>query len=158
RPREPGRRGLSADHADLQGIGQRGGASPADRLHQVAPARGGDERREPARRPGEHVPGSSRRGRMNTTQTADSGLNYLNADYGVRSWLLTRDHKRIALLYLITITVMFAIGGIAALLVRLDLLTPAGDLMGDDTYNKMFTAHGVVMIFFFLIPSIPAVL
>jgi cytochrome c oxidase subunit 1 len=95
---------------------------------------------------------------MSTSTPVGSGLNYLNADYGVRSWLLTKDHKRIALLYLLSITAMFAIGGLAALLIRLDLLTPAGDLMGDDTYNKMFTAHGVVMVFFFLIPAIPAVL
>jgi cytochrome c oxidase subunit 1 len=90
--------------------------------------------------------------------TATSGLNYLNANYGIRSWLFTRDHKRIGLLYLLSITAMFAIGGIAALMIRLDLLTPAGDLMGDDTYNKMFTAHGLMMVFFFLVPSIPAVL
>ena len=95
---------------------------------------------------------------MNTTATSGEGLNYLNANYGVRSWLLTRDHKRIGLLYLLSITAMFAIGGMAALMIRLDLLTPAGDLMGDDTYNKMFTAHGLMMVFFFLVPSIPAVL
>jgi cytochrome c oxidase subunit 1 len=95
---------------------------------------------------------------MSATSTAGEGLNYLNANYGVRSWLFTKDHKRIGLLYLLSITAMFAIGGLAALLIRLDLLTPAGDIMGDDTYNKVFTAHGVVMVFFFLIPSIPAVL
>jgi cytochrome c oxidase subunit 1 len=98
---------------------------------------------------------------VEATQTADSAqspVNYLNANYGVRSWLFTLDHKRIGLLYLATITLMFAIGGLAALAIRLELLTPAGDLMGDDTYNKMFTAHGIVMVFFFLIPSIPAVL
>jgi cytochrome c oxidase subunit I len=84
--------------------------------------------------------------------------NYLNADYGIRSWLLTTDHKRIGLLYLGSITVMFLIGGIFALLIRLELLTPAADLVSADTYNKLFTMHGIVMIFFFLIPSIPAVL
>jgi cytochrome c oxidase subunit 1 len=84
--------------------------------------------------------------------------NYLNADYGIRSWLLTIDHKRIALLYLGSITVMFLLGGIFAGLIRLELLTPAGDLVEADTYNKLFTMHGIVMIFFFLIPSIPAVL
>jgi cytochrome c oxidase subunit 1 len=86
------------------------------------------------------------------------GVNYLNANYGVRSWLFTLDHKRIGILYLATITVMFAIGGLAALAIRLDLLTPGGDLVGDDTYNKLFTMHGVIMVFFFLIPSIPGVL
>jgi cytochrome c oxidase subunit 1 len=84
--------------------------------------------------------------------------NYLNVKYGVRSWLLTRDHKRIALLYLASITVFFFLGGLFALLIRLELLTPAGDLVQSETYNKLFTMHGVVMIFFFLIPSIPAVL
>jgi cytochrome c oxidase subunit 1 len=84
--------------------------------------------------------------------------NYLNAEYGIRSWLLTTDHKRIALLYLISITFFFFVGGFFALLIRLELLTPAGDLVLADTYNKLFTMHGQVMVFFFLIPSIPATL
>src|SRR5271154_2022656 len=84
--------------------------------------------------------------------------NYLNQEYGIRSWLLTTDHKRIALLYLVSITFFFFIGGFFALLIRLELLTPAGDLVQADTYNKLFTMHGMVMVFFFLIPSIPAVL
>ncbi len=84
--------------------------------------------------------------------------NYLNKDYGIRSWLLTTDHKRIALLYLVSITFFFFVGGFFALLIRLELLTPAGDLVQADTYNKLFTMHGMVMVFFFLIPSIPAVL
>jgi cytochrome c oxidase subunit 1 len=83
---------------------------------------------------------------------------YLNAQYGVKSWLLTKDHKRIALLYLASVTFFFFVGGIFALLIRLELLTPAGDLVDSETYNKLFTMHGIVMIFFFLIPSIPAVL
>ncbi|HZF10826.1 MAG TPA: cytochrome c oxidase subunit I [Thermoanaerobaculia bacterium] len=84
--------------------------------------------------------------------------NYLNAAYGLRSWLLTRDHKRIAILYLISVTTFFFLGGFFALLIRLELLTPEGDLVGPDTYNKLFTMHGIVMVFFFLIPAIPAVL
>jgi cytochrome c oxidase subunit 1 len=84
--------------------------------------------------------------------------NYLNAGYGIKSWLLTRDHKRIALLYLMSITFFFFIGGIFALLIRLELLTPSGDLVQADTYNKLFTMHGQVMVFFFLIPAVPAVL
>ena len=84
--------------------------------------------------------------------------NYLNAGYGLRSWLLTTDHKRIAILYLISITIMFFVGSAFAVLIRLELATPKGDLVTADTYNKLFTMHGVVMIFFFLIPSIPAVL
>jgi len=84
--------------------------------------------------------------------------HYLNVSYGVKSWLLTRDHKRIALLYLISITLFFFLGGFFAVLIRLELLTPAGDFVQAETYNKLFTMHGLIMIFFFLIPSIPAVL
>ncbi len=85
-------------------------------------------------------------------------LHYLNADYGVKSWLLTRDHKRIALLYLASITIFFALGGLMAVGVRLELATPQGDLVQPDTYNRLFTMHGVLMVFFFLIPAIPATL
>src|SRR6266496_6718563 len=88
--------------------------------------------------------------------STEAKTNYLNADYGIKSWLLTTDHKRIAILYLISITVFFFLGGFFAMLVRLELLTPAGDLVLSDTYNKLFTMHGVVMIFLFLLPSIPA--
>jgi cytochrome c oxidase subunit 1 len=84
--------------------------------------------------------------------------NYLNAEYGWKSWLLTTDHKRIAVLYLISITLMFFVGGIFAVLIRLELLTPQGDLVNSDTYNKFFSMHGIVMVFFFLVPSIPATL
>jgi cytochrome c oxidase subunit I len=85
-------------------------------------------------------------------------VNYLNAAYGLKSWLLTRDHKRIALLYLGSISFFFIIGGIYAMLIRLELLTPQGDLLQSTTYNKVFTQHGIIMVFFFLIPSIPATL
>ncbi|MGE0822178.1 MAG: cytochrome c oxidase subunit I [Candidatus Binatia bacterium] len=84
--------------------------------------------------------------------------SYLNDGYGISSWLLTLDHKRIAILYLVAISVFFLMGATFALLIRLELATPGGDLLDADTYNKMFTMHGVVMIFFVLIPSIPAVL
>ncbi len=89
---------------------------------------------------------------------AERQRNYLNANYGIRSWLLTVDHKRIALLYLLSVTIMFALGGTFAALVRLELLTPAGELFEADTYNKLFTLHGVIMVFFFLVPVIPATL
>src|SRR5678809_1041868 len=85
-------------------------------------------------------------------------VNYINAKYGLKSWLLTKDHKRIALLYLGSITFFFFIGGLYALMIRLELLTPQGDLLQSTTYNKVFTQHGIIMIFFFLIPSIPATL
>src|SRR5258705_4208341 len=84
--------------------------------------------------------------------------NYLNAEYGLKSWLLTKDHKRIALLYLGAISFFFFIGSLYAMAIRLELLTPQGDLVQSSTYNKVFTQHGIIMIFFFLIPSIPATL
>ena len=84
--------------------------------------------------------------------------HYLNSTYGIRSWLLTTDHKRIALLYLFSVTFFFFVGGIFATMIRIHLMTPQGFLVTPETYNKLFTMHGVAMIFFFLIPSIPAVL
>jgi cytochrome c oxidase subunit 1 len=84
--------------------------------------------------------------------------HYLNNAYGIWSWLLTVDHKRIGILYLISLTAFFVVGGIAAGLVRLNLLSPSGAILTEDQYNRMFTAHGVVMLFLFLIPSIPAVM
>ena len=83
-------------------------------------------------------------------------LNYLNAEYGLKSWLLTGDHKRIAILYLISITFFFFLGGAFAGMIRLELLTPMPDLVASDTYNKLFSMHGIIMIFFFLVPSVPA--
>ena len=83
---------------------------------------------------------------------------YLADGKTIRSWLLTTDHKRIAILYMISITLFFFIGGAAATMMRLELLTPQGDLVTSETYNKLFTIHGVVMVWFFLIPSIPTVL
>ncbi len=84
--------------------------------------------------------------------------NYLNAAYGVKSWLLTTDHKRIAVLYLISVTLFFFIGGMFAVMIRLELLTPKGDFVMAETYNRLFTMHGLIMVFFFLIPSVPATL
>src|SRR5271157_1070052 len=84
--------------------------------------------------------------------------DYLNASHGLKSWLLTKDHKRIGLLYLATITLFFFLGGAFATVIRIELLTPGGGMVSSETYNKHFTMHGVAMIFFFLIPSIPATL
>jgi cytochrome c oxidase subunit 1 len=84
--------------------------------------------------------------------------NYINAEYGLKSWLFTQDHKRIAVLYLISITFFFLLGGIFATLIRLELATPAADLVESNTYNKLFTMHGIIMVFLFLVPSIPATL
>jgi cytochrome c oxidase subunit 1 len=86
------------------------------------------------------------------------GVNYLNVKSTVASWLLTVDHKRIAILYMVSITIFFGIGGFAALGIRLALTSYHDPLFASETYNKLFTIHGVVMIFFFLILSIPAVL
>jgi cytochrome c oxidase subunit I len=91
-----------------------------------------------------------------TAQMGTERVNYLNVRTTVASWLLTLDHKRIGILYLVGITFFFLLGSIAAAFVRLELSTPKGDLLSSDTYNKMFTLHGVIMIFLFLIPSIPA--
>jgi cytochrome c oxidase subunit 1 len=87
-----------------------------------------------------------------TTNSATTAIAWL------KSWLLTVDHKRIAILYLLSINFFFLLGGIAASLVRFELVTPQGDLMSADMYNRMFTLHGVIMVFFFLIPGIPSVL
>ena len=92
------------------------------------------------------------------SRPATTEPNYLNVDYGVKSWLLTTDHKRIGLLYLVSITGMFFLGGIFIALVRTHLITPDGTILDADTYNKFFTMHGIIMVFFFLIPAIPATL
>ncbi len=86
------------------------------------------------------------------------GENYLNAELTIRSWLLTTDHKRIALLFFASITLFFFIGGSAASLIRLQLLSPSGGLVQPEIYNRLFTMHGIVMVWFFLIPSIPTTL
>jgi cytochrome c oxidase subunit 1 len=94
-----------------------------------------------------------------TAVTADAAEgSYLTTGYTLRSWLLTTDHKRIAILYLVAITLFFFVGGAAATLMRLELVTPQGDLLTADGYNRAFTIHGVIMVWFFLIPSIPATL
>jgi cytochrome c oxidase subunit 1 len=95
---------------------------------------------------------------MTTAIAPHPTRHYLNADYGWKSWLLTTDHKRIAILYLVSVTLMFFIGGAYAVLIRLHLVEPTGSLVSRDTFNKLFTGHGVLMIFFFMIPAIPSVL
>src|SRR5581483_801497 len=125
------RRRLRAKDAILRGqnLGRR---HHRDRcLHQVARARG------------EH---------------AMSGRNYLTVENSLRSWVLTTDHKRIAILFFATITLFFFVGGAAATLIRLELIEPRGLFFTSDEYNRLFTIHGVVMVWFFLIPSIPTTL
>jgi cytochrome c oxidase subunit 1 len=92
-----------------------------------------------------------------TTQSLPS-VTYLNHRYGVASWLLTKDHKRIGILYLVVVSLAFLLGGLFAAGIRLELATPAGDLWSADTYNKLFTMHGIAMVFFVLIPAVPAIL
>jgi cytochrome c oxidase subunit 1 len=84
--------------------------------------------------------------------------NYINHETTVRSWLVTTDHKRIAILYLCSITAFFFIGGAAAALMRYNLLSPRGALVSPEMYNRLFTMHGIVMVWFFLVPAAPAVL
>jgi cytochrome c oxidase subunit 1 len=96
-----------------------------------------------------------------STEHADKpvipAVNYLNADRGVWSWLTTIDHKRIGVMYLVSVLIAFLLGGIFAMALRLELLTPGPTIMGANTYNRMFTLHGVAMIFLFMIPAIPGV-
>ncbi len=91
------------------------------------------------------------------SDAARSPPSYLVADPGLRSWLTTRDHKRIAVMFLALVLLAFALGGFFAMAIRLELLTPGPTIMDALTYNKMFTLHGIVMIFLFMIPAIPAV-
>lgn len=83
------------------------------------------------------------------------GTNYLNAEAGIWSWLTTVDHKRIGIMYLISTLTAFALGGFFALALRLELLTPQKTIISADMYNQAFTLHGVIMVFLFIIPSIP---
>ncbi|MDF1746465.1 MAG: cbb3-type cytochrome c oxidase subunit I, partial [Gimesia sp.] len=83
-------------------------------------------------------------------------LNYLNCSKGWKSWFFTLDHKRIGIMYLMGVTVSFFLGGLFAMLLRTELLSPAKILMGPDTYNQMFTLHGAIMTFLVIIPGVPA--
>ena len=84
--------------------------------------------------------------------------NYLTHSRGFLSWALTLDHKRIGIMYLVSILSAFLLGGIFALLIRTELIAPGKTLMEPDTYNQYFTLHGAVMTFLFIIPGIPAAL
>jgi cytochrome c oxidase subunit 1 len=108
---------------------------------------------------------------MSTTQASAAAAgsyepaadNYLTHGRGVRSWLLTLDHKRIAIMYMVAILGAFLLGGIFAVLVRTELLTPKPVFLGNaarewDLYNHLFTLHGAVMVFMFVIPGIPAIM
>lgn len=93
-----------------------------------------------------------------TTAVRPRELNYLTISSSITSWLLTTDHKRIGILYILSITLFFLLGGAAATLMRLELMTPIGDIVQAETYNKLFSFHGIIMVWFFLVPSIPTTL
>jgi cytochrome c oxidase subunit 1 len=96
---------------------------------------------------------------MEAVQTHHApGENYLNTPKGLKSWLTTVDHKRIGIMYLAGILFFFFIGGILALLIRIEMLTPKQTIMTAETYNQVFTLHGAIMVFLFIIPSVPAAL
>src|SRR5262249_25873885 len=84
--------------------------------------------------------------------------NYLTDDPRLLSWLFTTDHKCVAILFFAAITLFFFIGGAVATVIWLELATPAGDLVSSDVYKRLFSMHGIVMVWFFLIPSIPTTL
>src|SRR5438094_1444239 len=138
---------LYADHADVPGTVERRTNSAAHRPHQVTckirrrRTKGGETMSQAVQEVG-----------------VLPRVHYLNASYGWKTWLFTTDHKRIAWLYLAAITFFFFVGGAAVTLMRLNLIEPQGSLIEPSTYNRMFTLHGLVMIFFFLAPSVPAVL
>jgi len=86
----------------------------------------------------------------------DPNVDYLHVSKGIWSWIYTLDHKRIGILYLVSVITFFIVAGLAALLVRIELFTPGRTIVDPDTYNRLFTLHGVVMVFLFIIPAIPA--
>ncbi len=89
---------------------------------------------------------------------SDEDVNYLNHETSLWSWLTTLDHKRIGVLYAITLASVFLVAGILALLMRAELLGPGETIMSNDTYNQVFTMHGILMVFGFLVPAVPAIL
>lgn len=93
------------------------------------------------------------------THTADGEpVNYINGEKGFMSWWMTVDHKRLGLMYLVSIIAAFVLGGLMALLVRTELWSPEQNVLSSANYNRAFTTHGVLMIFLFIVPGIPATL
>src|ERR1700721_3046063 len=82
-------------------------------------------------------------------------LTYASEEYSIRSWVLTTDHKRVGVLFLVSTTLMMALGGAFAMVLRLEHLTPQRTVVDALAYNRLFTMHGVVMVFLFMIPAIP---
>ncbi len=95
---------------------------------------------------------------MSHSETHAEGTNYLNCQKGIWSWMTTLDHKRIALMYLFTLTFFFFVGGLSALVVRTELFAAGAQFLTPKQYNNFFTIHGVVMVFLFIVPGIPAIM
>ncbi|PSQ71036.1 MAG: cytochrome c oxidase subunit I [Bacteroidetes bacterium QH_9_67_14] len=113
----------------------------------------------------EHPPQGSPPGREERLEHGDdlppgheAEHNYLNHEKGLMSWLTTIDHKRIAVMYAISLAVVFLVAGLLALAVRMELFTTGETIMGADMYNQTFSMHGIMMVFLFLVPATPAVL
>src|SRR5581483_591965 len=130
----------------------RGGIPAAD-SHPAHPAETADRREG-----GEGVMSTDHPHHVPAPPPEPARTTYLNVTHGLASWLLTKDHKRIAILYLIVVTINFFVGGLFITIARLNLMVPEGGLVSADTYNRLFTMHGVVMVFFFLVPVVPTVL
>ncbi|MEF8795771.1 MAG: cytochrome c oxidase subunit I [Salinivenus sp.] len=93
-----------------------------------------------------------------TEHDTDEDVNYLNHETGLWSWLSTKDHKRIGILYCLSLAAVFLVAGILALFMRAELASPEPQIVSNETYNQIFTMHGIMMVFLFLVPSIPAIL
>lgn len=90
--------------------------------------------------------------------SSEKGKNYLNCETTIKSWLTTVDHKRIGLMYLVTLMIFFFVGGTAALVMRTELANSGQDFLSPQVYNVLFTLHGAIMIFLFIVPGIPAIM
>src|SRR5687767_5042735 len=91
-----------------------------------------------------------------SSHAAAHGDNYLNHQKGLKSWLTTLDHKRIGIMYLFSVLFFFFVGGVFAMLMRLELIAPGATIMDATQFNKAFTYHGVIMVFLVVIPAVPA--
>lgn len=89
---------------------------------------------------------------------SSAGKNYITEFSGLKSWFISLDHKRIGLLYFVSVMFFFLCGGIAALLLRAELFAPGGQFLTGDSYNQVLTYHGAIMVFMVIIPGIPAIL
>ncbi len=92
------------------------------------------------------------------TSVSKPTKNYFNVSYSLLSWIFTTDHKRIAWLYLLTISLFAALGGATAMLLRVELLTPEADFLLTDIFNRVFTMHGTTMVYLFILPAMLGVL